>query len=52
MKVAYNNNEAKKLYQAVNIIRKGFRPQTFLFIDTRTHAHTHFYGSSIHSVMF
>jgi hypothetical protein len=24
-----NNNEAKKFYQEVNIIRKGFKPQTY-----------------------
>jgi hypothetical protein len=28
MEIAYNNNEAKKFYQEVNSIRKGFKPQT------------------------
>jgi transposase-like protein len=28
MEIAYNNNEAKKLYHEVNSIRKGFKPQT------------------------
>jgi hypothetical protein len=30
MAIAYNNNEAKKIYQQVNSIRKGFKPQTLL----------------------
>ena len=30
MKIAYNKNEAKKLYQEVNSIRKGIKPKTFL----------------------
>ena len=28
MKIAYNNKEAKKLYQGVISIRKGIKPQT------------------------
>jgi len=28
--IADDNNEAKKLYQEVNSIRKGFKPQTLL----------------------
>jgi hypothetical protein len=33
METAYNNNEAKKFYQEVNSIRKGFKPQTLLVGD-------------------
>jgi C-terminal processing protease CtpA/Prc len=33
METAYNNNEAKKFYQEVNSIRKGFKPQTLLIRD-------------------
>ena len=29
----YKNNEAKKLYQGLNSIRKGFKPQTLLIRD-------------------
>jgi uncharacterized membrane protein YukC len=28
MEIAYNNNEAKKFYQEMKNIRKGFKPQT------------------------
>ena len=28
MEISYNNNEAKKFYQEVNSIRKGFKLQT------------------------
>ena len=34
MEIAYNNIEAKKVYQECNIIRKGFKPQTLLLRDT------------------
>ena len=30
MKIAYNNNEAKKFHQGVISIRKGIKPQTLL----------------------
>jgi hypothetical protein len=33
METAYNNNEAKKFYQEVNSIRKGFKTQTLLIRD-------------------
>jgi hypothetical protein len=33
METAYNNNEAKKFYQEVSSIRKGFKPQTLLIRD-------------------
>ena len=33
MEIYYNNNEAKKFYQEMNSIRKGFKPQTLLFRD-------------------
>ena len=33
MEIAYNNNEAKKFYQEVNSIRKGFKPYTLLITD-------------------
>ena len=28
MEIAYNNDEAKKFYQEMDSIRKGFKPQT------------------------
>jgi hypothetical protein len=33
MEIAYTNNEAKKFYQKVNSIRKGFKPQALLIRD-------------------
>jgi hypothetical protein len=33
MEIAYNNNEGKKVYQEVNSIRKGFKPQILLIRD-------------------
>ena len=33
MEIAYHNNEAKKIYQEVNSIRKEFKPQTLLIRD-------------------
>jgi hypothetical protein len=33
MEISNNNNEAKKCCQELNIIRKGFKPQTLLIID-------------------
>jgi hypothetical protein len=33
METAYNNNEAKKFYQEVNSIGKGFKPQALLIRD-------------------
>ena len=35
MEIAYNNNEAKKFYQEVNSIRKGFKLQTLLMGDNK-----------------
>ena len=32
MKIAYNNNEAKKFDQVVNSARKGFKPPQILLI--------------------
>jgi hypothetical protein len=59
MEIAYNNNEANKLYHEMKSIRKGFRPQTFLIgykhtptcICACTHSHACFYGSNIHLMM-
>jgi len=33
MEIAYNNTEARKLYQEVNSIRKGAKLQTLLITD-------------------
>jgi len=33
MEIVYHNNEAKRIYQEVNSIRKGFKPQTLLIRD-------------------
>jgi len=33
MDIAYNNNEAKKLYQELKSIIKGFKPTTLLVRD-------------------
>jgi len=38
MGIAYNNNEAKKCYQEMNSIRKGFKPQTLLPRNTEGNA--------------
>ena len=35
MEIAYSNNEAKKCYQEVNSIRKGFKLQTLLVGDNK-----------------
>jgi len=33
MEIAYDNNEAKRIYQEVKSVRKGFQPQTLLIRD-------------------
>ena len=33
MEIAYNNNEAKKFYQEVQSIRRGFKQETLLISD-------------------